>query len=223
MRATSGVTRAAGEREHQLVQPPHERRRDRRAARLRPASPGRTARCAQSAKALVGFALQPLHQRVLRIDLEDRLRPSGTFWPAAFSRRSRLPESSSSPTTRHAGESVSRCVTRTSFTRSPSAVCDALDQRLAARSASCLLLPSSPRRRRARPGRARPWPPTAAACPRTRSGSTTTHSSTRSDSSSTSMPFLRKISRCGLFSAAAKRVGGDVVDRLLARPSCAPT
>ena len=47
-------------------------------------------------------------------------------------------------------------------------------------------------------------------------GATTTHSSTRSASSSTSMPFLRKISRCGLFFAAAKRVGGDVVDRVLA-------
>ena len=69
---------------------------------------------------------------------------------------------------------------------------------------------------RACPGRARPWRPTRSGLPSNSCRWRRIHSSTRSDSSSTSMPFLRKISSCGLFFAAAKRVGGDVVDLLLA-------
>ena len=44
-----------------------------------------------------------------------------------------------------------------------------------------------------------------------------THSSMRSVSSSTSMPLARKPSRCGLLRAAAKRIGGQVVNGLLIR------
>ena len=104
--------------------------------------------------------------------------------------------------TRQAGEPVRRCVTRTSFTFSPSVLAILSVRSLnspASFSCSFFSLSSSslPRSRS----------PLATDCSCLPSNSlrlVTTHSSTRSYSSSTSTPFLRKISRCGLFFAAAK-------------------
>ena len=58
-------------------------------------------------------------------------------------------------------------------------------------------------------------------CRRTRTGGDSIHSSTRSVSSSTSMPFLRKISSCGLALGGRQVVGGDVVRSPPGLPSSA--
>ena len=88
----------------------------------------------------------------------------GVFCPADFRSRSRLPDTSPSPTTRHAaiGEP---CVTRTSFTRSPSALASRSTSGLS--SAPRVPARPSPRRPPGRPGRAPPSRPSAAACRRT--------------------------------------------------------
>ena len=65
----------AGQRQHQLVQPLHERRPDRRAGRLRRASPGRTG-CGSSRRTASSSASSFSRCTIgwLRVDLEDRLR-----------------------------------------------------------------------------------------------------------------------------------------------------
>ena len=67
-------------------------------------------------------SLQPLDDRmrglISRIGFD-----AGTFWPAAFSMRSRCVLIPCSSLTRHDGESVSRLVVRTALARSSSAVC----------------------------------------------------------------------------------------------------
>ena len=131
MKRVSAGSALPGQRQHQLVQPLARSRPDPRAGRLRPAAPGRTGCGSSRAKrALVGLVLQPLHERMVRVDLEDRLASAAPSAPppSACARGCVLMPCSSA--TRQAGESVRRCVTRTSFTCSPSAFLILLDQRL---------------------------------------------------------------------------------------------
>ena len=92
-----------------------------RAGRPRRAAPGRTAACAQSPRRSSGSAVQPLHQRMVRIDLEDRhhrrrLLPGRSSAAARDCPTPRPRRRRGTPANRSGG-----CVTRTSFTRSPSA------------------------------------------------------------------------------------------------------
>ena len=146
----------AGLREvhHQRVHPPHERRPGSSSCPPSASSAWSNSTFAQSAKRASVSRAQALHQRMLRIDLEHRLA-ARRLLAGRRSMRSRLPESSPSPTTRQAGDSVRRASTRTSLTR--------VAQRALMRSSSgfelagfrLLLAPSPPRRRACR-GRARP-------------------------------------------------------------------
>ena len=138
----------------------------------------------------------------------------------ASSMRARWSLMSPSSTTRQAGESTRRVVTRTSLARSFSVAFQALEHRLEGVSAvcsACFFSSSScslPRSTRALATLCSGLPSNSNRC-------ASIHSSTRSTSSSTSMPFLRKISSCGLFLAAASVIGGDVRRSPPGPPSCA--
>ena len=114
-------------------------------------------------------------------------------------------EMSNASDTRQAGDVVSRWVMRTSFTRSPSASLRRFTAGPAPFSAS--LRDSSSRFfSSSEPMSDRSISPLATDCsglPSNSVSAPTSHSSMRSCSSSTSTSFSRKISRCGLFLAAA--------------------
>ncbi len=90
-----------------FIEPLHERRPGPPACRLRPAQPGRTGCCAQSPNCCSSSYFRRCTSGwsglISRIGLD-----SGAFCPAAFSMRTRLPDSSFSSATRQAGESVRR-------------------------------------------------------------------------------------------------------------------
>ena len=120
---------------------------------------------------------------------------------------------SPSSATRQVGESVRRNVRRTSFALPSSAsFIFSTSGFISSPTFSCCSFSSSFSAPRSRS-------PRATLCnglPSNSFRNDSIHSSTRSDSSSTSTPFLRNTSRCGLFFAACQRIGGDVVDlRLL--------
>ena len=120
----------------------------------------------------------------------------------------------SSPT-RQAGESVSRWVRRTWLARSFSTSC-----MRASRSLNSPSLSSSATFAEVSPSLLTSRSPCAADCSFLPSNSVrcdTTHSSTRSVSSSTSTPFFRNTSRCGLLLGGREAVGGHVVDGVLPR------
>ena len=127
---------------------------------------------------------------------------SGACWPAALSMRNKFPESSFSSETKQAGESVKRKVTRTSFTLSSRAAFMRSSKSLKCFSvSSCSFFSFSSLRL------PRSSPPFATEVICLLSNSVkkeSIHSSTRSESNSTSTPFFRKISKCGLFLAALK-------------------
>ena len=138
--------------------------------RPRRAAPGRTG-CGSSRRSASSLVLQPLHHRMVGIDLQDRLDGrhllARRLEDAARGCRScRARRSPGTPANRSGAT-----VTRTSFTRSPSAAFMRLDQVLELAFLP-LLAPSFVVVSRACPDRGRPAPPTRAACPRTRAGTT---------------------------------------------------
>ena len=109
-----------------------------------------------------------------------------------------------SSVTRHDGESVRRCVIRTSLARSLSTLLNSLDQIFELFRCRGCRRPVGGVATELGSGRGRPVATDCSGLPSNSVSDDTTHSSTRSDSSSTSTPSLRKISRCGLFLAAAQ-------------------
>ena len=167
------------------------------AGRPRPARPGRTAggRSRRSADRPPASWTSACSGFTSRMGLV-----SGAVWPDCLSRRARCALISPSSTTMQAAESTRRDVARTSLARSFSASfrrsstgANAVAACSAAffSSSSC----SEPRSTAPLATLCSEWPSNSCRCD-------SSHSSTRSTSSSTSMPFLRKISSCGLALAA---------------------
>ena len=126
---------------------------------------------------------------------------SGVFCPAAFNIRSRLPDKSCSPATKHAGESVRRCVTLTSFTLSPRAFLIFSTRDFA--SFSIFFFSSFSFSSSSFPKSRSPFAIDCNFLPSNSLKVESNHSSTRSLSSKTSIPFFLKISKCGLCFAAS--------------------
>ena len=173
-------------------------------------------RFAQSAKRSSARARAAATIGCSRIHLEDRLRrraPSGPR-PSACARDCRPCRPRRRPGTtaiRSAGAS-----TRTSLTLSPSAALHPLDQR-----------PCAPRPRVSLRGFSSSLaelaevelalaPPTPAACPSNSCRCATIHSSTRSAAAAPRCPSCGRSPGAGCCARRAKRVGGDVVDLVLA-------
>src|SRR3569623_628245 len=116
-------------------------------------------------------------------------------------RRDLSADSSFSSSTRQAGESVRRIVTRTSLALSANAgfIFSIRSLFCASTSSCCFFSASSSSLPRSRS----PLATDTSSLPSNSVRKDSIHSSTRSIYSNTSTPFLRKISRCGLFFAAA--------------------